>query len=157
MEDLVAPPLEEHNHKDSSHISIKDQAQEEDPQIHEEEPHSPMEDLEYESTHASISAPHEVKGLVGFAHSQIYEFGDLPYYDLENKLLKNDELEKTFTCTFDEGVDHLLNHGVNSMYHEDMHHHMLPSQRLFGFTGQFLPPTHIFVNGISSPLRGIIM
>jgi hypothetical protein len=43
------------------------------------------------------------------------------------------------------------------MYHEDMHHQMQTSQRLFGSTGQFLPPAHIFVNGISAPLRGLIM
>jgi hypothetical protein len=43
------------------------------------------------------------------------------------------------------------------MCHEEMHHQMLICRRQFGSTGQFMPPTHIFVNGISAPLRGLIM
>jgi len=92
MEDLVGSPLEEHNDEDSSHISIEDQAQEEEPQIHEEAPYPPMEDLdeelEDESTHACISPPHEVEGLVSFRPSQISKFDDFPCYDLERIILK---------------------------------------------------------------------
>jgi hypothetical protein len=65
------------------------------------------EDFDGESTHASISPPHEVEGLVSFAPSQISEFDDLPCYDLErdnleDKPLNNDELANAFTSPFDE-------------------------------------------------------
>jgi hypothetical protein len=59
--------------------------------------------------------------------------------------------------TADGSVDCLFNQGVNSMCHEDMHQQMQICRRQFGSTGQFMPPTHFFVNEISAPLRGLIM
>jgi hypothetical protein len=37
------------------------------------------------------------------------------------------------------------------MYHEDMHHQVLPSQRLTGSTRQFWPSTLLFVMEFRSP------
>jgi hypothetical protein len=44
------------------------------------------------------------------------------------------------------------------MYHEDMHHQMLPSQKTSaGSTRHFWPSACIFVIGFFAPLHGIIM
>jgi hypothetical protein len=99
IEDLVAPPQEQSNdeeshqaleeHMDESpHVSIEYQAHE--------------ENLIGDSTHASISTPHEDEGLVSYGLYQISEFDDLFMGDfegdnLEDKPLNDDKFANAFT------------------------------------------------------------
>jgi hypothetical protein len=102
---------------------------EESHQVHEEEqeqPHESIEedefdeDLDVESIQASISPPHEDKGLVSCTPFQVFEFYDASFDDLESEEFLEKPLDLV-NFSFDEEHDGHEIENIDDLLHIERH------------------------------------